>query len=112
MVCFGLIGIVLLQSGKGAELGAAFGGSSQTIFGSRGAATFMNKMTTVVAVVFMVTSLVLAVLTTKITSVVKEEPVKEETTIPSTSGPLQEQAPGPSEQKSQPQQPPVVPSKK
>lgn len=116
MVCFGLIGIVLLQSGKGAELGAAFGGSSQTIFGSRGAATFMNKMTTVVAVVFMVTSLVLAVLTTKVTSVVKEEPVKEGTTIPSTSGPLQEQAPVPmqvpSEQKSQPQQPPVVPSKK
>ena len=115
MVCFGLIGVVLLQSGKGAELGAAFGGSCQTIFGSRGAATFMNKMTTVVAVVFMLTSLVLAVLTTKITSVVTDAPVKEETTIPATSGPLQDQAPGPmqvpSEQKSQPQQPPVVPSK-
>ena len=62
LVCFFLIGIVLLQSGKGAELGAAFGGSSQTLFGSRGAATFLNKMTTGVAVVFMITSLLLAVL--------------------------------------------------
>ena len=121
LVCFFLIGIVLLQSGKGAELGAAFGGSSQTLFGSRGAATFLNKMTTGVAVVFMVSSLLLAVLTTRGTSVVKEEaPAKEETTIPAASGPLQEQDTGPiqlpSEQKSQPQQQkqqiPLVPPKK
>jgi preprotein translocase subunit SecG len=79
-------------------------------------------MTTGVAVLFMLTSLVLAVLTTRITSVVKEEPVKEETTIPATSGPFQEQGKGPiqlpSEQKSQPQQPqqkqqvPLTPPKK
>jgi len=111
LVCFFLIGIVLLQSGKGAELGAAFGGSSQTLFGSRGAATFLNKMTTGVAVVFMVSSLMLAMLTTRVSSVVKEAaPAKEETTIPATSGPLQEQGKGPiqlpSEQKSQPLIPP------
>lgn len=65
MVCFFLIFIVLIQSGKGAELGAAFGGSSQTLFGARGAATFFSKMTTIAAVVFMLTSLTLAVITAK-----------------------------------------------
>ena len=60
IVCIGLILIVLLQTGKGASMGAAFGGSSQTIFGSSGATTFLGKITTVVAVVFMVTSLILA----------------------------------------------------
>lgn len=52
--------VVLLQSGKGANMGAAFGGSSQTIFGSSGPGTFLGKATTVVAVVFMLTSLWLA----------------------------------------------------
>lgn len=62
LVSLFLIFIVLIQGGKGAELGAAFGaGSSQTVFGGRGAATFLNKMTTVVAVVFMLTSLLLAI---------------------------------------------------
>ena len=60
IVCIGLILIVLLQTGKGASMGAAFGGSSQTIFGSSGATTFLGKITTGVAVVFMVTSLILA----------------------------------------------------
>ena len=55
-----LILIVLLQTGKGASMGAAFGGSSQTIFGSSGAATFLTKLTTVAAAVFMITSLLLA----------------------------------------------------
>lgn len=105
LVCFSLIGIVLLQSGKGAELGAAFGGSSQTLFGSRGAATFLNKITTGVAVVFMVTSLLLAVLTTRGTSIVKEDaPAQEETTIPATTGPLQEQETGPIKIETKPQQ--------
>jgi len=58
-----LIGVVLLQSGKGADLAGAFGGGgSQTAFGSRGAATFLSKMTTICAVLFMVTSLALAIL--------------------------------------------------
>jgi len=61
LVCIALIMIVLFQAGKGADMGAAFGGgSSQTLFGSTGASTFLSKATTVAAIVFMVTSLWLA----------------------------------------------------
>lgn len=61
VVCIALIMIVLLQTGKGADMGAAFGGgSSQTLFGSTGASTFLSKATTVAAIVFMLTSLTLA----------------------------------------------------
>ena len=60
LICFGLILGILLQSGKGADLGAAFGGSSQTLFGSAGAVPFLNKLTTGVAIAFMITSLSLA----------------------------------------------------
>ncbi len=62
MVCFLMVGAILLQSGKGAEIGASFGGSSQTVFGSRGPANFLSKFTVVVAAVFMVTALSLAIL--------------------------------------------------
>lgn len=57
LVCLALIFIVLLQQGKGAGIGAAFGGSSQTVFGSTGAAPFLAKLTAVAAILFMVTSL-------------------------------------------------------
>jgi preprotein translocase subunit SecG len=57
IVCLALIFIVLLQHGKGAGIGAAFGGSSQTVFGSTGAAPFLAKLTAVAALVFMLTSL-------------------------------------------------------
>ena len=61
VVCVALILIVLLQTGKGASMGVSFGGgSSQTLFGSSGAGTFLTKLTTGAAVVFMLTSLVLA----------------------------------------------------
>jgi len=61
IVCIALIMIVLLQTGKGSDMGAAFGGgSSQTLFGSTGASTFLSKATTGAAIVFMVTSLGLA----------------------------------------------------
>ncbi|MBC8318972.1 MAG: preprotein translocase subunit SecG [Desulfobulbaceae bacterium] len=59
-VCFFLIVIVLLQSGKGAAMGATFGGSSQTMFGSEGPLPLLNKVTTSAAVIFMVTSISLA----------------------------------------------------
>ncbi len=59
-VCIILILVVLLQAGKGASMGAAFGGSSQTIFGSTGPGTFLGKMTAGVAVIFMLTSLMLS----------------------------------------------------
>jgi preprotein translocase subunit SecG len=62
LVCMALIGIVLLQGGKGAEAGATFGaGSSQTIFGATGGQTFLGKLTTGAAVIFMLTSLALAI---------------------------------------------------
>ena len=57
-----MVGGILLQSGKGAEIGASFGGSSQTVFGSRGPANFLSKFTVVVAAIFMLTSLSLAIL--------------------------------------------------
>jgi len=83
IVSFFLIGIVLIQGGKGAELGSAFGGgSSQTIFGGRGAATFLSKLTTVVAVLFMVTSLLLAIASVRQKSIVKAPAVKEEKAVP------------------------------
>jgi preprotein translocase subunit SecG len=78
IVCFFLIFIVLVQSGKGAELGAAFGGSSQTLFGARGAATIFSKLTTIAAVVFMITSLSLAIITAKGGSVVRRVPVTQQ----------------------------------
>jgi preprotein translocase subunit SecG len=61
LVCLILIVLVLLQKGKGAEIGAVFGGSSaSTIFGSQGAGSFLTKLTTWSAVVFMITSFYLA----------------------------------------------------
>ncbi|HEU0264621.1 MAG TPA: preprotein translocase subunit SecG, partial [Geobacterales bacterium] len=61
-VCFGLIGIVLIQAGKGAEIGASFGssGGSQSIFGASGSGSFLSRVTTAMAVIFMLTSLTLA----------------------------------------------------
>ncbi|HUV77102.1 MAG TPA: preprotein translocase subunit SecG [Desulfobacterales bacterium] len=61
IVSIALIMIILLQTGKGADMGAAFGGgSSQTLFGSTGSSTFLSKATTLAAIVFMITSLGLA----------------------------------------------------
>jgi preprotein translocase subunit SecG len=66
IVCIALIMIVLLQTGKGADMGAAFGGGgSQTLFGATGASTFLTKATTVAAIVFMLTSLMLAYASSK-----------------------------------------------
>jgi preprotein translocase subunit SecG len=62
IVSFIMVGVILLQAGKGAEIGASFGGSSQTVFGSRGPGTFLSKLTVWAAVIFMVTSLSLSVL--------------------------------------------------
>lgn len=62
VVCLALVGIVLLQGGKGAEVGATFGaGASQTIFGASGSQTFLGKLTTGAAIIFMLTSLALAI---------------------------------------------------
>jgi preprotein translocase subunit SecG len=66
IVCIFLIIVVLLQSGKAADLAGAFGGmGSQTAFGPRGSATLLSKATTVSAIVFMITSLSLSILATR-----------------------------------------------
>ena len=86
-VCIFLIAVVLLQRGKGAEIGAVFGsGASSTVFGSRGAGNFLTKLTTASAVVFMLTSLTLSYMWTQSSGerlfedgVVEEETAAEET---------------------------------
>jgi len=66
IVCFFLVVVVLLQSGKAADLAGAFGGmGSQTAFGPRGSATVLSKATTIAAALFMMTSLSLAILATR-----------------------------------------------
>lgn len=58
LICIFLVVVILLQAGKGADIGATFGaGGSQSLFGARGAATFLSKLTTVAAILFLVTSL-------------------------------------------------------
>ncbi|NJL18098.1 MAG: preprotein translocase subunit SecG [Nitrospira sp.] len=90
-VCFLMIGAILLQSGKGAEIGASFGGSSQTVFGSRGPANFLSKLTVVVAAIFMVTSFSLAILAKQrnFSSTVIDMQPKSEPTAPATPPPAQ-----------------------
>ncbi len=83
-VCVLLILIVLLQSGKGAEMGVSLGGGAgQTLFGAGGPATILTKITTAVAIIFMVTSLTLAYMSghQSDTSVMKENtaPVEQTT---------------------------------
>lgn len=78
IICLVLILAVLLQSGKAADLAGAFGGAgSQTAFGPRGAQTILGKVTTVCAILFMITSLGLWILSGKSSSVVKNIPTKE-----------------------------------
>ena len=87
IVCFLMIAAILLQAGKGAEIGAAFGGSSQTVFGSRGPGTFLSKVTVAAAVIFMLTSLGLALLS-------KQENVASVIDVPAASGEATSSAPG------------------
>ena len=86
IVCIVLILVVLLQAGKGASMGAVFGGSSQTIFGSTGPGTFLGKMTTAVAIIFMLTSFSLSYTASRKGSTLMEGAVKP---------PVQQTAPAP-----------------
>ena len=64
LICLGLIGVVLIQSGKGGGLaGGAFGGSAQTVFGGRGATDLITRATMILGGLFFVTSIVLALMT-------------------------------------------------
>jgi preprotein translocase subunit SecG len=59
LACIFLVTVVLLQQGKGADVGAVFGGSSQTLFGTSGAGNLLTKLTSATAIIFMLTSLTL-----------------------------------------------------
>ncbi len=87
IMCLILIAMVLLQTGKGADMGAAFGGGSTTLFGAAGPASFLNKLTTVAAVVFMVTSFTLAIMSSRGTdaSRVLDAPVQQEEAVEETA---------------------------
>lgn len=78
--CLFLVGLILIQKGHGASMGAAFGGASQTVFGSRGPATFLNKLTIVIAVIFLGASIYLAhAAKYKVTATVVDEAKRIET---------------------------------
>ena len=95
--------IVLLQAGKGAGIGAAFGGASQTVFGPRGPGNFLSKLTTAAAGIFMITSLVLAIFSSQYIggSVIMRTPAPKPAAAPATTPSGGEQmapsAPGASE---------------
>jgi preprotein translocase subunit SecG len=85
--CLGIVGIVLLQSGKGADIGSAFGGAgSQAVFGSMGTPTVVGKITAVVAILFTITSFTLALLGGERTSSVVREPAPATAPAPSAPG--------------------------
>ena len=97
LVSLGLILVVLLQTGKGAEMGAVFGGSSATIFGSSGAGNFLTRLTSGMAIVFMMTSLTLGYFAGHRTSATifenRSPTVEPRTTAPQPSPSKQEAAP-------------------
>ena len=89
IMCFAIIAIVLLQAGKGADIGSAFGGAgSQAVFGSMGTPTVLGKITTAVAIVFTLTSFSLALLggDRSGSSVVRERPGTRAPAAPATPG--------------------------
>ena len=119
IVCIALIMIVLLQTGKGSDMGAAFGGgASQTLFGTTGASTFLSKATTSAAIVFMLTSLALAYMagTRQESDLVTETPPAQSQTAPAGQAPpatdAQQKAPAAQAQPSQgqPAAPPAAPA--
>ena len=87
VVAVALILIVLLQAGKGAGIGAAFGGASQTVFGPRGPGNFLTKLTTAAASIFMITSLMLTIFSSQYVggSVIMTAPASKPASIPTPS---------------------------
>jgi len=87
LACFAIIGIVLLQSGKGADIGSAFGGAgSQAVFGSMGTPTLLGKITTGIAIVFALTSFTLAILGGERASSVVREAAPPPSSAPAPAG--------------------------
>jgi len=101
VVCVFLIIVVLLQSGKAADLAGAFGGmGSQTAFGPRGSATLLSKATTISAIVFMCTSLTLSILASRNnggagTVLERSAPAKQSAPVPVPPAAKQQPAPAP-----------------
>ncbi|SRR5947208_5379452 len=89
LMCFAIIAIVLLQAGKGADIGSAFGGAgSQAVFGSMGTPTVLGKITGAIAIVFTLTSFTLAILGgDRSSSVVREAPPASAPAAPSPATP-------------------------
>src|SRR5688572_11788040 len=93
LMCLAIIAIVLLQAGKGADIGSAFGGAgSQAVFGSMGTPTLLGKITTGVAIVFTLTSFSLALMGGERASSVVREPT---TAAPSAPAPAAPGSPAP-----------------
>lgn len=92
LLALGIIGLIMLQQGKGAEAGASFGsGSSQTVFGAAGTGNFFSRMTGILAAIFFVTSVALAVVA-KNNSVINEDFLPEAAAIESLVGEVEDAA--------------------
>ncbi|UDL05761.1 preprotein translocase subunit SecG [Marinobacter sp. CA1] len=95
VIAVALVGLVLIQQGKGADAGAAFGGgASQTVFGSQGSGSFLTRMTTFLAIVFFVTSFSLAIFAKQRAEVAGDAgiPVVEEVSVDAEQPALEEGA--------------------
>jgi len=90
-----LVLMVLVQKGKGADIGAAFGGASQTLFGPRGAQSFLSKLTTGAAIIFMISSLLLAFTTARKSSVMEGIKQEQSQPAPAPLAPPMQSAPAP-----------------
>jgi|SRR6266850_178109 preprotein translocase subunit SecG len=95
LMCFAIIAIVLLQAGKGADIGSAFGGAgSQAVFGSMGTPTVLGKITGAIAIIFTLTSFSLAILGgDRSSSVVRDAPPVSAPAGPPASAPSDPAAP-------------------
>ena len=116
LVCFTVILVVLLQTGKGADIGAAFGsGGSQTVFGSRGAGNFLTKLTAAAGALFMLTSLGLAIMSSgggSSSSVIKEDTRQAMPAQKGMPGGAPFNPPSPAQQGSAPAMPAAPPAQK
>ena len=115
VVCLCLVAVILVQSGKGGGLaGGAFGGATQTVFGGRGATDFVTRATVVLGVLFFLTSLSLALMTTRGTSSVRSvvsEAAKRATTSAPPQLPTQATPQGGLQTPAPSQQAPAAPAK-
>lgn len=115
LAAVGIIVLVLMQQGRGADMGAAFGGGSQTLFGSRGSANFLSRVTGLLAAVFFVTSLTLAYMYSKssqpqsVTDQVAEQPVQSQSQSQDQNQDDMPQVPGADETQESASDVPAVP---